>query len=215
MEVPSATPEILVSAFSQGLVEGKKFRSLVKMPVKDFGHLLGRETKYINVEETQFIQKKEVVATTPATAPERRVPLKDLEQVLCCIIRSWGQAPSSTLRLLGLHFSSPTDGSSHYVPTTGWELITLKSDIGIIRGCVDQCNWALDNDHPCQTEGIISCWMYPPPKVEPKECWSESARTPTTRKLSLDSHACRATTPANSRGGEPQQCFSWSRRYDI
>lgn len=39
-DVPLAASEVLVSAFSQGLIEGGFFRSLIKKPMKNFDVLL-------------------------------------------------------------------------------------------------------------------------------------------------------------------------------
>lgn len=57
LEVPIATPEILVNAFSQGLQERDFFRPLIKRPPSDFDDLLGWEEKYINVEEAQRVKR--------------------------------------------------------------------------------------------------------------------------------------------------------------
>lgn len=59
LEVPSATSEIMVSAFSQGLSEGDFFRSLAKKPLASYDDLLGRVEKYINMEEVQQAKKNE------------------------------------------------------------------------------------------------------------------------------------------------------------
>ncbi|XP_074591767.1 uncharacterized protein LOC141847612 [Curcuma longa] len=58
-EVPAATSDVLVSAFSQGLVEGDFFRSLIKKPPENFDILLSRAVKYIHVEEAQSARRKE------------------------------------------------------------------------------------------------------------------------------------------------------------
>ncbi|XP_074561989.1 uncharacterized protein LOC141818381 [Curcuma longa] len=56
-EVPTATSEVLVSAFSQGLIEDDFFRSLIKKPPENFDMLLTRAVKYIHVEEAQAARR--------------------------------------------------------------------------------------------------------------------------------------------------------------
>ncbi|XP_074579125.1 uncharacterized protein LOC141835651 [Curcuma longa] len=56
-EVPAAPSEVLVSAFSQGLIEGDFFRSLIKKPPENFDMLLTRADKYIHVEEAQSARR--------------------------------------------------------------------------------------------------------------------------------------------------------------
>ncbi|XP_074561130.1 uncharacterized protein LOC141817365 [Curcuma longa] len=52
-EVPAAPSEVLISAFSQGLIEGDFFRSLIKKPPENFDMLPTQADKYIHVEEAQ------------------------------------------------------------------------------------------------------------------------------------------------------------------
>lgn len=59
LEVSFTTPEMLINAFSQGLVEEDFFRSLVKKPPSSYDALLGRAEKYIHVEEAQQWRKDE------------------------------------------------------------------------------------------------------------------------------------------------------------
>lgn len=59
LEVPSATSKILVSVFSQGLVEGKFFKTLAKKLPINYDNLMGRTKKYINIEEAQWVKKLE------------------------------------------------------------------------------------------------------------------------------------------------------------
>ncbi|XP_074587705.1 uncharacterized protein LOC141843515 [Curcuma longa] len=82
-EVPDATSEVLVSAFSQGLIEGDFFRSLIKKPPANFDILLSRVVKYIHVEEAQSSRRKKTdpnhqngPSRNPpaATRTERRPP---------------------------------------------------------------------------------------------------------------------------------------------
>ncbi|KAK4403213.1 hypothetical protein Sango_1062000 [Sesamum angolense] len=58
LEVPSATQEVKASAFSQGLLIGDFFKSLLKKPVSKFDALLARATKYINMEDAQATKKE-------------------------------------------------------------------------------------------------------------------------------------------------------------
>ncbi|XP_042446403.1 uncharacterized protein LOC122031346 [Zingiber officinale] len=51
LDVPSATSEILMSAFSHGLTEGEFFRDLIRNPVMNFNEMLEKAASYINVEE--------------------------------------------------------------------------------------------------------------------------------------------------------------------
>ncbi|XP_074562436.1 uncharacterized protein LOC141818939 [Curcuma longa] len=80
-EVPAAPSEVLVSAFSQGLIEGDFFRSLIKKPPKNFDMLLTRADKYIHVEEAQSARRTDSGPhhhggpngqPAPATRNERR-----------------------------------------------------------------------------------------------------------------------------------------------
>ncbi|XP_042460711.1 uncharacterized protein LOC122044261 [Zingiber officinale] len=50
-DVPSATYEILISAFSHRLVEGEFFLDLIRDSMKNFNEMLGKTANYINVEE--------------------------------------------------------------------------------------------------------------------------------------------------------------------
>ncbi|XP_042415221.1 uncharacterized protein LOC122004394 [Zingiber officinale] len=73
-DVPSATSEILMSAFSYGLVEGEFFRDLIHNLVKNFAEMLERATSYIHVEEAQAARKKVNKAPEPIKKPEKRIP---------------------------------------------------------------------------------------------------------------------------------------------
>lgn len=53
LKVPSATSEILMSAFFQRLQEGIFFWSLAKKPLTNYDDLLGKVKKCINVDEAQ------------------------------------------------------------------------------------------------------------------------------------------------------------------
>ncbi|KZV55639.1 hypothetical protein F511_26803 [Dorcoceras hygrometricum] len=59
IEVPSATPDLIIRAFTQGLRGGDFFRSLVKKPLKTFDDLLTKAKNYVNVEEIQPSRRSE------------------------------------------------------------------------------------------------------------------------------------------------------------
>ncbi|XP_073123115.1 uncharacterized protein [Henckelia pumila] len=59
LEVPTATPDILISAFTQGLKVGEFFKSLVKKPPSSYNDLLARAEKYVNLEDTQRQRRTE------------------------------------------------------------------------------------------------------------------------------------------------------------
>ncbi|XP_042422088.1 uncharacterized protein LOC122009849 [Zingiber officinale] len=73
MDIPAISSEVLVNAFTQELVEGEFFRSLIRKPPKDFAHLQRKATEYINVEKAQAARKKEAPAE-PQLATDRRRP---------------------------------------------------------------------------------------------------------------------------------------------
>ncbi|XP_042425919.1 uncharacterized protein LOC122013758 [Zingiber officinale] len=73
-DVPSATSEILMSAFSHGFAEGEFFRDLIPDPVKNFDSVLERATSYINVEEAQAARRKADRTLAAANKSERRAP---------------------------------------------------------------------------------------------------------------------------------------------
>ncbi|XP_075507438.1 uncharacterized protein LOC142544263 [Primulina tabacum] len=53
VEIPAATPDIMISAFTQGLRGGEFFKSLVKKPPSSYDDLLARAEKYVNFEDAQ------------------------------------------------------------------------------------------------------------------------------------------------------------------
>ncbi|XP_042426115.1 uncharacterized protein LOC122013978 [Zingiber officinale] len=73
-DVSSATTEILMSAFSHGLVEGEFFQDLIREPVKNFDEMLGKAASYINVKEAQAALRKVDKAPPPANKPKKRSP---------------------------------------------------------------------------------------------------------------------------------------------
>ncbi|XP_074559159.1 uncharacterized protein LOC141815103 [Curcuma longa] len=88
-EVPAAQSEVLVSAFSQGLIEGDFFRSLIKKPPENFDALLTRADKYIHVEEAQSARRTNADShhhggpsqqSAPAVRTERRPPPQPLRR---------------------------------------------------------------------------------------------------------------------------------------
>ncbi|XP_042426086.1 uncharacterized protein LOC122013942 [Zingiber officinale] len=72
-DVPSATSEILMSAFSHGLTEGEFFRDLIRNPMKNFDEMLEKAASYINVEEAQAARRK-IDKPLPTNKSERRAP---------------------------------------------------------------------------------------------------------------------------------------------
>ncbi|XP_075475860.1 uncharacterized protein LOC142513968 [Primulina tabacum] len=59
LEIPSATPDIMISAFTQGLRGGEFFKSLVKKPPSSYDDLLARAEKYVNLENDQRYRRME------------------------------------------------------------------------------------------------------------------------------------------------------------
>ncbi|XP_073121543.1 uncharacterized protein [Henckelia pumila] len=53
LEVPMATPNLLISAFMQGLDTNDFLKSLIKRPPETYEKLLARAEKYVNMEEIQ------------------------------------------------------------------------------------------------------------------------------------------------------------------
>ncbi|XP_073130787.1 uncharacterized protein [Henckelia pumila] len=53
LEVPTATTDLLISAFTQGLTTGDFLKSLIKKPPSTYDELLARAEKYVNLEEIQ------------------------------------------------------------------------------------------------------------------------------------------------------------------
>ncbi|XP_073278849.1 uncharacterized protein [Primulina huaijiensis] len=59
LEIPAATPDIMISAFTQGLRGGEFFKSLVKKPPSSYDDLLSRAEKYVNLEDAQRHKRME------------------------------------------------------------------------------------------------------------------------------------------------------------
>ncbi|XP_073049399.1 uncharacterized protein [Primulina eburnea] len=59
LEIPAATPDIMISAFTQGLRGGEFFKSLVKKPPSSYDELLARAEKYVNLEDAQRYRRIE------------------------------------------------------------------------------------------------------------------------------------------------------------
>ncbi|XP_073121016.1 uncharacterized protein [Henckelia pumila] len=55
LEVPMATPDLLISAFMQGLDTKVFLKSIIKRPPKTYEELLARAKKYVNMEEIQTL----------------------------------------------------------------------------------------------------------------------------------------------------------------
>ncbi|XP_073129264.1 uncharacterized protein, partial [Henckelia pumila] len=56
LEVPTATTDLLISAFTQGLATGDFLKSLIKKPPSTYDELLARAEKYVNLEEIQVFR---------------------------------------------------------------------------------------------------------------------------------------------------------------
>ncbi|XP_073151849.1 uncharacterized protein [Henckelia pumila] len=56
LEVPTATTDLLISAFTQGLAAGDFLKSLIKKPPSTYEELLARAEKYVNLEEIQVFR---------------------------------------------------------------------------------------------------------------------------------------------------------------
>ncbi|XP_042425755.1 uncharacterized protein LOC122013560 [Zingiber officinale] len=61
----------MMHAFTQGMMDGDFFRSLIRKSPRDYDHMLKKPSEYINVEEAQAARKKET-PTELAAPPERR-----------------------------------------------------------------------------------------------------------------------------------------------
>ncbi|XP_075507202.1 uncharacterized protein LOC142543686 [Primulina tabacum] len=59
LEIPAAIPDIMISAFTQGLRGGEFFKSLVKKPPLSYDDLLARAEKYVNLEDAQRYRRME------------------------------------------------------------------------------------------------------------------------------------------------------------
>ncbi|XP_073275381.1 uncharacterized protein [Primulina huaijiensis] len=59
LEIPSATPDIMISAFTQGLRGWEFFKSLVKKPPSTYDDLRARAEKYVNLEDAQRYRRRE------------------------------------------------------------------------------------------------------------------------------------------------------------
>ncbi|XP_073026686.1 uncharacterized protein [Primulina eburnea] len=59
LEIPAATPDIMISAFTQGLRGREFFKSLVKKPPLSYDDLLARAEKNVNLEDAQRYRRME------------------------------------------------------------------------------------------------------------------------------------------------------------
>ncbi|XP_073137071.1 uncharacterized protein [Henckelia pumila] len=73
LEVPMATPDLLISAFMQGLDTKDFLKSLIKRPPETYEELLARAEKYVNMEEIQ-VSRAAVKRERPKSPKGNRVP---------------------------------------------------------------------------------------------------------------------------------------------
>ncbi|XP_042423661.1 uncharacterized protein LOC122011344 [Zingiber officinale] len=73
-DVPTATSEILIRAFTHGLGEGEFFRDLIKNPTRNFDEMVEKAACYIKVEEAQAAWRKAERPPPSTNKPEGRVP---------------------------------------------------------------------------------------------------------------------------------------------
>ncbi|XP_073308369.1 uncharacterized protein [Primulina huaijiensis] len=59
LKISAATPDIMISAFTQGLKGGECFKSLVKKPPSSYDDLLARAEKYVSLEDAQRYRRME------------------------------------------------------------------------------------------------------------------------------------------------------------
>ncbi|XP_073275393.1 uncharacterized protein [Primulina huaijiensis] len=59
LKISTATPDIMISAFTEGLRGGEFFKSLVKKPPLSYDDLLARAEKYVNSEDAQQYRRME------------------------------------------------------------------------------------------------------------------------------------------------------------
>ncbi|XP_042410156.1 uncharacterized protein LOC121999560 [Zingiber officinale] len=71
LDIPAISSETMIHAFTQGLMDGDFFHSLIRKPPRDYDHMLKKANKYINVEEAQAARKKETPAELAAPAERR------------------------------------------------------------------------------------------------------------------------------------------------
>ncbi|XP_073152599.1 uncharacterized protein [Henckelia pumila] len=73
LEVPMATPDLLISSFMQGLDTKDFLKSLIKRPPETYEELLARAEKYVNMEEIQ-VSWAAVKRERPKSPKNNRVP---------------------------------------------------------------------------------------------------------------------------------------------
>ncbi|XP_042404863.1 uncharacterized protein LOC121995101 [Zingiber officinale] len=116
--VPTATSEILMSAFSHGLTEGEFFRDLIRNPVRNFDEMLEKAASYINVEEAQAVRRKADKPPSSANKPERRVPQPPAQPLPRAREARptfpLGQDVQSIPRVATVHVPRPGPWGSHY-----------------------------------------------------------------------------------------------------
>ncbi|XP_073152355.1 uncharacterized protein [Henckelia pumila] len=73
LEVPMATPDLLISAFMQGLDTKDFLKSLIKRSPETYEELLARAEKYVNMEEIQ-VSRAAMKRERPKSPKNNRVP---------------------------------------------------------------------------------------------------------------------------------------------
>ncbi|XP_073152353.1 uncharacterized protein [Henckelia pumila] len=73
LEVPTATNDLLISAFTQGLTTGNFLKSLIKKPPSTYDKLLARAEKYVNLEEVQ-VSRLNSGMDRPPSPKNTRIP---------------------------------------------------------------------------------------------------------------------------------------------
>ncbi|XP_042410035.1 uncharacterized protein LOC121999415 [Zingiber officinale] len=71
LDIHVISSETMMHAFTQGLMDGDFFHSLIRKPPRVYDHMLKKASEYINVEEAQAARKKETPAELAAPAERR------------------------------------------------------------------------------------------------------------------------------------------------
>ncbi|XP_042423383.1 uncharacterized protein LOC122010999 [Zingiber officinale] len=115
-DAPSATSEILMSAFSHGLLEGEFFRDLIKNPAQNFDDMVEKASCYIKVEEAQAARRKAEKTVAPGNRSERRAPqpAQPLQRVQPRPVLQPAQGVRPTPRAAAIHAPRPGPRGAPY-----------------------------------------------------------------------------------------------------